>query len=128
MAAAGEEIAATGATVVAVAPAAFHQAIALRPKLPYPLYLDPDQKISDIFELRRPKLLAWIMNLPAWIRYLRALLRNRRQYRITGHFSNVPAVAILDRNASIEYLHRGSAIGDYPAVTEVLERLSRGNS
>ena len=114
--------------MVAVAPAAFYQAVALEAKLPFPLYLDRQQQISNIFGLDRPKLLAWILNLPAWMRYLRALLRNRRQYRITGHFSNVPAVAILDRHGSIAYLHRGSSIGDYPAVTEVIEHLRRGNS
>ena len=113
---------------MAVAPAAFYQAVALQPKLPFPLYLDPEQKLSDIFKLRRPTLLAWIINLPAWMRYLRALLRNRRQYRITGHFSNVPAVAIVDAHGSIEYLHRGGSIGDYPAVADVIERLRRGNS
>ena len=114
--------------MVAVAPAAFYQAVALEAKLPFPLYVDRRQQISNIFELDRPKLLTWILNLPAWMRYLRALLRNRRQYRITGHFSNVPAVAILDRHGSIDYLHRGRSIGDYPAVTEVIEHLRRGNS
>jgi hypothetical protein len=126
VASAQDEIAAAGATVVAVAPAAHRQAVALEPKLQILLYLDPAQQISNIFELVRPTLFEWITNLPAWARYVRALLRNRRQYRITGHFSNVPAVAILDRFGAIEYIHRGRAIGDYPPIAEVLARL-RGN-
>ncbi len=114
--------------MVAVAPAAPHQAVVLQSRLPFPLYLDDRQQVSEILDLRRPKLLEWVMNVRAWLRYLRALLRHRRQYRITGHFSNVPAVAILDRRGSIDYLHRGRSIGDYPAMTTVLDRLRDGNS
>ncbi len=108
---------------MAVAPAAHGQAVSLQQRLPYPLFLDEQQKLRDFFELRRPGLFEWITDSRAWWRYLRALLRNRRQYRITGHFSNVPAVAIVDRDGSIAYLHRGTGIGDYPPVADIVGRL-----
>ncbi len=109
--------------MVAVAPAARAQAAFLQSKLPFALYLDEQQQIREILELHRPRLVAWLADLRAWWRYLRALLRNRRQYRITGHYSNVPAVAILDRDGAITYLHRGRGIGDYPPLAEILSQL-----
>ena len=106
-----------------MAPAARSQAVALQLKLPFPLYLDEGQQVRDFLELHRPGLLEWITDLRAWARYLRALLRNRRQYRITGHYSNVPAVAIVDREGTISYLHRGRGIVDYPPLSEILSRV-----
>lgn len=106
-----------------MAPAARRQAVSLQSKLPFPLYLDEEQQLRDVLELHRPGLLEWITDLGAWWRYLRALLRSRRQYRITGHYSNVPAVAIVARHGTISYLHRGRGIGDYPPCSEILNRL-----
>jgi len=114
---------ARGATVIAVAPAALSQAASLQAKLPFQLYLDEKQQIRDLLELHRPSLLEWITDLSAWWRYLKALARHRRQYRVTGHFSNVPAIAIIDRQGTISYLYRGRGIGDYPTLSEILTQL-----
>ncbi len=59
------------------------------------------------------------------MRWVRAFLRHRRQYRITGHYSEVPAVAIVSAAGTVEWLHRGRSVGDYPALAGVLQHLGQ---
>ena len=117
-----------GASIVAVAPASQHQAEKIEPRLGFPLYLDEAQHVREVLGLHRPSLIRWLTNLPGWLRYLRGLLRVRRQGRITGHFSNVPAVAIISKGGDVEFLHKGRTMGDYPKLRDVLGQLEVGNS
>ena len=115
-------------TVVAVAPAAPYQARALAARLPFKLYLDQQRLVQDALQMDRPGFLAWLTNLRGWRHYLHSFIRNRRQGRITGHHSNLPAVAIIEPDGTISFLHRGTSMGDYPTVAELLDRLDGGNS
>ena len=93
--------------------------------MPFPLLLDPDDQVGTALRLRRQSLVAFVFNLRAWWRWLRAFVRRKRQYRITGHYSEVPAVAILTQAGAIAWLHRGQGIGDYPEIADVIARVAR---
>lgn len=113
-----------GAKIIGVASSAQYQAEHLMDTtIPFPLYLDYDRALYAALDIRSQTLLAFVFNLRAWVRYLRALIRNRRQYKITGHYSTLPAVAIVLPDGTVSYLYKGSGIGDYPSVEVVLARL-----
>lgn len=115
----------TGATIIGVASSAQYQAEHLMgTTVPFPLFLDYDRELYAALDIRSQSLLAFVFNLRAWMRYLRALMRNKRQYKITGHYSTLPAVAIILPDGSVPYLYKGSGIGDYPSVATVLEKIA----
>ena len=90
----------------------------------YRLYLDYDRKLYGALGVTSQSLFAFVFNLAAWIRYLRALARNKRQYRITGHYSTLPAIAIILPDGRVPYLYKGTGIGDYPPLQVMLEQLA----
>ncbi len=126
LAAAHPRIAARGGAIVGVAPAAAYQARHLMAtSIPFPLYLDPGGALHDALGIRRQGLLRYLGNLPAWWRWLRAFLRHRRQGRVTGHHAILPGIAVVDRDAEVTFVHRGTGLGDYPPLDEVLAALER---
>lgn len=91
--------------------------------VPFKLYLDPDQLVNRRIGSRGQSLVRFIFNLPAWWRYLKAFLAGNWQRRITGHYSNVPAICVVDADAEVTYSHTGTGIGDYPPLQTVLDAL-----
>ena len=92
---------------------------------PYPLLLDEEQVLAQRIELGSQTRLAFLFNLRAWLRWLRAFARNRRQWRLTGRYSNVPGIVIVDADCAVRYVYRGSSIGDYPSMQTVLAELDQ---
>ncbi|GGC62848.1 hypothetical protein IEU95_12425 [Hoyosella rhizosphaerae] len=54
-----------------------------------------------------------------WWRYLKSAFK-ARQGKITGHPLQAPGLAILGRDGTINYLHRGHTLGHYPPIKDVL--------
>jgi hypothetical protein len=107
--------------VVGVAPAAANQAQTLLDRgHPFDLFLDPGHAIADAVDLGRQSRTSFLLNLKAWLRWLKGFIRTRRQWRLTGHYSNVPGVVIVDAEGVVRWIHRGRSIGDYPKMSEVL--------
>jgi len=124
VAAAHESIDARGWDVVRVAPRAAHQAQALLVKgHPFDLYLDRERSLYGALGARPQSLTYFVFNVVAWWRYVKALIRHRRQWRITGHYSNVPAVFLTDASGTITRRWVGGGIGDYPPLHQVLDAL-----
>ena len=124
MASARTEIEALGATVIGVGPKAPHQAAKLLADgYPYPLFLDPDYNLGTAIGVGRQSLARYIFNLRAWVRWLWAFLTNRRQGKITGHYSNLPGTAIVDAAGEVHWVHRGTGLGDHPPVKRILHQL-----
>lgn len=67
----------------------------------------------------------YLLNLLAWWRWLRAFVLNRNQGRLTGHFSTLPGIAVVTAEGEVTYSHRGSGLGDYPPLKEVLCALDK---
>jgi hypothetical protein len=113
-----------GAAVIGVGPKAPNQATRLIAKgYPYPLLLDPDHNLGTAIGVGRQSLAAYLFNLRAWIRWLWAFLTNRRQGKITGHYSNLPGTVIVDGSGEVHWVHRGTGLGDYPPVERILRHL-----
>ncbi|MBT8165221.1 MAG: redoxin domain-containing protein [Acidimicrobiia bacterium] len=124
MASAKPEIEALGATVVGVGPKAPFQAAKLANNgYPYPLLLDPDYLLGTAIGVGRQSLAGYLFNLRAWGRWLWAFLTNRRQGKITGHYSNLPGTAIVDAQGQVHWVHRGTGLGDYPPINRILREL-----
>lgn len=116
------EIAAIGARVVGVATGADYQARQLiEAGVPFPLLLDPDRNLYRALGLDH---IRWhrFLQPATWRRYLRAS-RGARQGRLTGDLRQAPGVAIIDTERRLRYLHRGTTLGDYPPLEEVLAAL-----
>ncbi len=110
--------------MVAAGRAAPYQARRLGDRgVPYDLFLDPGRALAGRFGLRTRSLPGYLFDLRAWLRWIAAFLRHRRQYRITGHYSDVPAVAITTGDGTVAWLHRGRALGDYPPIGSLLAAL-----
>lgn len=90
--------------------------------IPFELLLDPQRRLYEALGLRTQSLGRFVFNLRAWLRWVRSFLV-RGQGRITGHYSVLPGVAIVDATGDVAYLYRGSGLGDYPDLDEVLDRL-----
>lgn len=116
------EIESLGAGVLAVATGADFQARQLmRDGLPFPALLDPDKHLYRALGIER---IRWrrLFGVTSWKRYLGSI-RRARQGRLTGDILQAPGVVILDPERKIRYLHRGTTLGDYPPLGEVLDVL-----
>jgi hypothetical protein len=109
--------------VVAIGPAAPHQAARLAPRMPFPLYLDPEHRVQGILGARRQSRLAYLFNIRGWLRYLAALVRHRRQGWPTGRYETLPSVAIVSRDRKVLWQFQGRSIADYPSLNELVDRL-----
>ena len=126
LASARTELDRLGATVVGVGPKAPDQAARLAENgYPYPLLLDPDYRLGTAIGVGRQSLARYIFNLPAWLRWLWAFATNRRQGRITGHYSNLPGTAVVDSTGEVHWIHRGTGIADHPPVRRIVKELAR---
>jgi hypothetical protein len=118
-----------GATVIGVGPKAPDQAANLIAKgYPYPLLLDPDYNLGTAIGVGRQSLAAYLLNLRAWARWLWAFVTNRRQGKITGHYSNLPGTAVVDGSGEVHWVHRGTGLGDHPPMRRILQELKRSDS
>jgi len=114
-----------GADVIGVAGTAQYQAEHLMAtSIGFRLYLDHERQLYKALGITSQGFLAFIFNMAAWMRYLRALVRNKRQYRITGHYSTLPAIAVVMPNGRVPYLYKGTGIGDYPTLEVMLEQVA----
>lgn len=121
-----ESIEAEGGKVVGIGPAAPHQAADLmETTIPFDLYIDREQLVSKRVGAGRQSLSHFLFSLSAWWKYIRALLSGHWQRRITGHYSNVPAILVIDASGEVTYIHRGTGLGDYPPTTEVIDALKQ---
>lgn len=124
LASARTEIEELGATVIGVGPKSPSQAARLIGSgYPYPLLLDPDYNLGNAIGVGRQSLARYLFNLRAWSRWLWAFLTNRRQGKITGHYSNLPGTAIVDADGEVHWVHRGTGLGDHPPVHRILRHL-----
>jgi len=120
--AAHDEITSLGAGVIAAATGAHFQAERLMAEgVPFPCLVDPAKALYSALDIRRIQWFRWF--LPStWWKYFRPVLR-ARQGRITGDVQQAPGVAIINTDGTILYLHRGRTLGDYPPLSQVLDRL-----
>jgi hypothetical protein len=115
-------IVAMGAAAVAVATGADFQARRLLGEgLPFPALVDPDKNLYRALGIERIRWDQWLRP-STWRRYLRSI-RRARQGRLTGDILQAPGLVILDGQRTIRYLHRGTTLGDYPPLSEVLDAL-----
>ena len=113
------ELEAAGVRVVGVGGAADYQARHLMDNgIGYPLLLDPEHALYGALDVRR--IHWWMMLAPrTWRNYLRAA-RRARQGRITAHPLQAPGFAIVGTDRTLRFLHRGTTLGDYPTISEVI--------
>jgi peroxiredoxin len=117
--AARPQLEAAGVRVVGVGGAADYQARHLMDHgIGFPLLLDPDHALYGALDVRRIRW--WMMLAPrTWRNYLRAA-RKARQGRITAHPLQAPGFAIIDTDRTLRFLYRGTTLGDYPTISEVI--------
>jgi len=124
LAAVHESIEARGGAVIGIAPATSYQAEHLmNTSIPFRLYVDEGQLLRDRIGIGKQSLSRYLFNVPAWWRYTKALARNHRQGRITGHYSNLPGICVVDAQGVVTWAHRGSGLGDYPSLAVVMAEL-----
>jgi hypothetical protein len=113
-----------GGSVIGIAPAPADQAAHLvNESIPFKLFVDPNQLVGARIGMGKQSLTHFVFSVPAWWRYLRAFFSGHWQRRITGRYSNVPGVCVVDANGNVSYTHRGSGLGDYPPLDTVLAEL-----
>jgi hypothetical protein len=123
------EIRAAGADVLAVGTAAGWQAEALmhgtpdRAPLGFPCVVDPDHNLYRALGLGRVAWYEWATPR-LWRNYLGAYRRGARQGKVTGDIHQKPGVAVIAADRTLRWLHRASTVGDYPALSTVVDALS----
>jgi hypothetical protein len=86
----------------------------------FTLLVDPDRHLNEALDLPRRW---WVtLNPRGWWYYARAIARGGRQGRVVAA-NQLPGLALLDTDANAVWVHRGSGLGDYPALDRVLEKL-----
>ena len=113
------QITGLGARVIGVATGADSQARQLMDNgIPFPLLVDPERNLYRALGLDHIRW--WRLLQPStWRRYLRGA-RGARQGRLTGDLRQAPGVAIIDPDRRLRYLYRGTTLGDYPQLGDVL--------
>jgi hypothetical protein len=119
-----ESIESRGGAVIGIAPAAPYQADHLMDSsIPYDLFLDPEQRVSERVGVPKQSMARYLFNISAWWRYAKALLSGNWQRRITGHYSNLPGIVVVNSSCEVTFAHRGSGLGDYPSLESVIAEL-----
>jgi hypothetical protein len=116
------EIESVGAGALVVGTGADFQARQLMNEgLPFPALLDPDKNLYRALGIER---IRWhrLLGPTSWKRYLGSV-RRARQGRLTGDILQAPGIVIIDPGRTIRYLHRGTTLGDYPPLPQVLDAL-----
>jgi hypothetical protein len=125
LAAAHPKVEIAGGNILGVAPAARYQAERLMStSVPFELFLDREGDLRRRIELGTQTLNDFLFNVKGWQRYAKAFAKNRRQGRITGSYSTLPAMLVVDANAAVTYLHQGTSIADYPPLRDVTTALN----
>jgi peroxiredoxin len=117
-----EEIEAAGAGALGVSVGSDKQARWLRAEhgISFPLLVDPERRLHEAIELPRKW---WVgLNPKGWANYAKAISHGERQGAIIDP-NQLPGLALLDAGATAHTVYRGRALGDYPPLSEVLERL-----
>ena len=109
-----------GADVVAIGPTADWQARRLADDgVPFPLLLDPERRFVHAVGLGRMRWRQWLS--PAWAgNYFGAARRAGQGMVSIRDVTRLPGVVIVDPEGTIRWLHRGTTLGDYPTVEEVI--------
>lgn len=117
-----DEIVSMGAGALAVATGADFQARQLmREGLPFPALLDPDKNLYRALGIPRIPWEQWFRPT-TWKLYSRSV-RRARQGRLTGDILQAPGITVVDGERTIRYLRRGTTLGDYPPLDEILDAL-----
>jgi peroxiredoxin len=118
-----DEVASAGGAALGVSVGAGFQAawLAEHYAIPFPLLVDPERKVNGALEL--PRRLSVVLNPRGWWTYARAIAHGNRQGRVVDPFQ-IPGLALLDAGAEPAWVHRGTALGDYPPLDEVIARLA----
>jgi len=114
-----------GGAVIGMAPAADFQAKRLMEEsIPFALFIDRDSAVGKRIGLGKQSMRHFLFSIPAWWRYLKAFFSGHWQRRITGHYSNLPGVCVVDPSGEVTYTYLGTGLGDYPPLDEVLDALN----
>ena len=118
------EVEAAGAAALGISVGADFQAAWLTEhyRIPFPLLVDPKRRVYDALEL--PRKLSVALNPRGWAKYAAAIAHGNRQGRVIEPFQ-IPGLALLDSSAAPVWVHRGQALGDYPPLDDVLDRVLR---
>jgi hypothetical protein len=94
--------------------------------IPFPCLVDPECQLYRAVGIDR---IGWARFLQpgTWRRYFRSVGK-ARPGRITGDPRQAPGIVVLARDRRVLYLHRGSTLGDYPPLVEVLEVVRSSSS
>ena len=118
-----DEITDAGAAALGLSVGADFQAEWLQQEygIPFELLVDPERNVLDALALQRK--LSIVLNPKGYATYAKAIFRGNRQGKIVSPLQ-APGLALLDADANAVWVHRGKALGDYPTLDEVLERLA----
>lgn len=118
-------IAALGVGVIAVATGSEAQAERLMSEgSPFPCLVDRDRRLYGALGLGRLGLGA-VFRLETYANYVRAFRRGARQGARTGDWRQQSGVALFDAEGRLAWVHRASALGDYPAISQLMTVLRR---
>ena len=115
-----------GAQLVGVAPGAAFQARALEKRgIGVRLLLDRERALYDALGLERWSWAHFLTDVRGFARWTSAFLRNRRQGLPTALPTSSCGAALLDLEGRALFVHRGSGLGDYPPVEELVRRVEQ---
>lgn len=118
-----------GAEVIGVAAREHAQAQRLLDDgMPFPLLLDPEQQVRRALGTTAKMAPLQLLH-PRGLRAYARALRQGRFFDVTwSEATQTPGVAVLGPELMVQWVHRGSRLGDYPAPSEVLRRLEIAGS
>ena len=94
----------------------------LQSTVPFPLLLDPEQTLRRELDLAKLSV-GQLMSVSSAKNYAGAIGTVRNFAVQPSEAQNTPAVAILDADQKVVWQHVGKALGDYPAIDEILANL-----
>jgi peroxiredoxin len=120
-----EELSALGAQPLAIGGSADYQARWLRDEkgVQMPVLLDPEQRFREAVGVGR--LGARLLDPRGMPSYVRAMRHGYRPQAITKDTVQAPGVVVLDAERRVVWKHVGQRIGDYPALSSVLDAVGR---
>lgn len=121
-----DDIEAAGGQVIAVGTTSADQARRLMQRwVPFDCYLAPRGRIYR--ELGIPRFRAGDLLRPRFlgkfvVTYVKGFVQGVFQ-GVPSTTNQLPGVAVIDADLTLRYVHRGTAVGDYPPVEEVVDAL-----
>ncbi len=112
--------------VIAVGGSADYQARWLREKkgVTLPMLLDASQVIRTALEIA-DLTTGELSSGRGWANYVKAMLSGYRPQKPTRDARRAPGVVVFGPDLELRWMHRGSALGDYPSVDELIGAASR---